>query len=80
MGAVLDVIGRPIALGSSVVSLIKQRVESFKYKRFILRFNRLIRAHTSGHVLWRFVWPAQSWLALTDAGCLASMAITCSST
>src|SRR6267143_7613 len=34
MGAVLDVVGRPIALSRCIVSHIKQRVESFKYKRF----------------------------------------------
>src|SRR6266403_2346232 len=42
MSAVLDVVARPIALSRGVVPLVKQRVESFKYKRFIFRFNRLI--------------------------------------
>src|SRR3989442_8627436 len=42
MRAVLDVVGRPIALSRSVVALVKQRIESLKNKRFIFRFNRLI--------------------------------------
>src|SRR5260370_14359740 len=47
MSAVLDVVGRPIALSSSVVSLIKQRVESFKSKRFVFRLNCTIHCHVS---------------------------------
>src|SRR6266850_1444614 len=42
MSAVLDIVGRPIALSRCVVPLIKQRIESLKDKRFILRFHRLI--------------------------------------
>src|SRR5258707_2839793 len=53
MGAVLDVVGRPIALSRCVVSLIKQRVESFKYKRFIFRFNRLIHCTSPNIYVWR---------------------------
>jgi hypothetical protein len=42
MSAVLDLVGRPIALSRCVVPLIEQRIESLKDKRFIFRFNRLI--------------------------------------
>ena len=35
MSAVLDVVGRPKALGRYVVPLIEKRVESFKDKRFV---------------------------------------------
>src|SRR5258707_15106815 len=45
MGAVLDVIGRPIALSSCVVPLVEQCVERFKHKRFVLLFNRLAHRH-----------------------------------
>ena len=42
MSAVLDVMRGPILLGGGVVAFVEQRVESFEYKRFILRFNRRI--------------------------------------
>ena len=42
MGAVLDVVGRLVALGRGIVSLIKQCVEGLKDKLFVLPFNRLI--------------------------------------
>src|SRR5262249_49589465 len=42
MRSVLDIVGRPIAFSRSGVSLIEQRIESLKDKRFIFRFNRLI--------------------------------------
>lgn len=42
IGAVLNVVRRPIALCRSVVPLIEQRVECFKHERFIFRFDRVI--------------------------------------
>jgi hypothetical protein len=44
MSAVLDIVGRPIALSRCVVPLIEQRIESLKDQRFILRFHRLIHS------------------------------------
>src|SRR6266481_8035469 len=41
MSAVLDIVGRPIALSRCVVPLIEQRIESLEDKRLILRFHRL---------------------------------------
>src|SRR6266404_1056154 len=42
MCAMLNVLGRPIALSRYVVTLIEQRVESFKDKRFILLCYRVV--------------------------------------
>src|SRR5713101_8553035 len=42
MSAMLDVVGRPITLSCFVVTLIEERVEGFKDKCFVFRFNRLI--------------------------------------
>src|SRR5713101_626035 len=41
MSAMLDVVGRPITFSCFVVALIEERVESFKDKCFVFRFNRL---------------------------------------
>src|SRR5439155_3454948 len=41
VSAVLDVVGRPKAFSRYVVTLIEQRVKSFKDKRFVFRFGRL---------------------------------------
>jgi len=41
VSAVLDVVRGPISFSRYVVTLIEQRVESFKDKRFILRFGCL---------------------------------------
>src|SRR6202008_65147 len=49
MGAVLDVVGRPVALGCCIVPLVKQRVEGLKDKLFVLLFNRLIHFYPLIH-------------------------------
>src|SRR5206468_2070672 len=49
VSAVLNVVGRPVALGRYVVTLIEQRVKSFKHERFVFRFNGLI------HLILRFM-------------------------
>ena len=46
MGAVLDVVGRLVALGRGIVSLIKQCVEGLEDKLFVLLFNRLIHSYS----------------------------------
>ena len=42
MSAVLNVAGRPIALGRCIVPLVEQCVEGLKDKLFVFVFNRLI--------------------------------------
>ncbi len=42
MSAVLNVVGRPVALSRSIVPLVEQCVEGLKDKIFVLLFNRLI--------------------------------------
>src|SRR6267143_3648403 len=42
MSAVLDVVGRPVALSRHIVSLIEQRIEGFQDKRFVARFDGTI--------------------------------------
>src|ERR1700732_2946200 len=42
MSAVLNVVGRPIALGRRIVPLVEQCVEGLKDKLFVLFLNRLI--------------------------------------
>src|SRR5271163_3834011 len=42
VGAVLNVVGRPELLGRSIVALIEKRVECFKNKFLVFRFNRLL--------------------------------------
>src|SRR5256884_9425909 len=37
MSAVLDVVGRPVALSGHIVSLVEQRIEGLEDKRFVLR-------------------------------------------
>src|SRR5260370_39087066 len=41
MSAVLNIVSRPETLSDCIVALVKQRVEGFKDKRFVLLFNRL---------------------------------------
>src|SRR5882762_11371714 len=41
VSAMLDVVRGPISLSRYVVTLIEQRVKSFKDERFVFRFNRL---------------------------------------
>jgi hypothetical protein len=42
MSAVLDVVGRPIALSRHIVSLVEEGIEGFEDKRFVARFDRTI--------------------------------------
>jgi hypothetical protein len=42
MRAVLDVVGRPVAISRHIVSLIEQRIEGFQDQRFVARFNGTI--------------------------------------
>jgi hypothetical protein len=49
MSAMLDVIGRPIALTCHVITLVKQGVECLKDKCFIFRFNRFIHFVLQNH-------------------------------
>src|SRR5256885_1838365 len=61
MCAMLNVLGRPVTLSRYVVTLIEQRVESFKHKRFILLFHRLI--HVSSFVPERMCHAFESYRA-----------------
>jgi len=42
MSAVLNVVGRPVALGRGIVPFVEKCVEGLKDKLFVLLFNRLI--------------------------------------
>src|ERR1700730_13104642 len=68
MSAVLDVVGRPIALGRGIVPLVEQRVEGLKDELFVLLFHRLIhlyppsrRLRRTGETSWLFSFCSYSF-------------------
>src|SRR3984893_918358 len=68
MSAVLDVVGRPIALGRGIVPLVEQRVEGLKDELFVLLFHRLIhlyppsrRLRRTGETSWLFSFGPYSF-------------------
>src|SRR6266446_7928157 len=51
VSAMLDVVGRPVALGRNIVALVEQGIERLKNERFVFRLSRLL------HLVLLQSWP-----------------------
>src|SRR6476646_5376866 len=65
VSTVLDVVGRPVSLGSFVVALVEQGVESLDHERFLL----CRRIQFPWHVMFLLLTPAASARLYPPASC-----------
>jgi len=58
MSAVLDVVGRPVALSRHIVSLVEEGIEGFEDKGFVC--DSLVRVISSSRFRLWFLWAKDS--------------------